>query len=279
MTKRRLAYSALLLCAAIGWTNTDQASAAGLTITGTTKFSMLDGGPSDMDGCVNGILEVESLTVKSTGVLTLNTESARFAVHGDILVENSGNIRIPSIINSDAGPTVTFSTFGNFTMKNDALIRSHGRLRGGRIIVMALGNIELKDRAKIEAHNAALNIVAGNIEMLAHGTIRLVNSTNRVTANGTAGGLVTLCSGASACPAIYINSVVNATGFKGPGGQVKISAEAGGVQVVGEPYRIAASGTQGNGTIMFFAHTTVSPNPPVTNPAAMVTALGNPCPP
>ncbi|MEK6676846.1 MAG: hypothetical protein AABZ47_14475 [Planctomycetota bacterium] len=268
---------ALLGCLGMaGWTGIAQA--APVVITTTVNFSALDGGNRDTDGCVNGIFTADALTVRSVGAIILDTAEARFAIHGDVLIENSGAIRNHSIIPLDAGPALTISTFGNFTMKNDGLIRSHGRMRGGRIILMVLGNLELTQRAKIEAHNAALTVVGGSIEITTHGTIRLVNSTNRVTANGISGGLVTLCSGSPACPAIYLNSVVNAVGHKGMGGQVNIRAEDGGISVVGQIFRIAASGTEGNGTVTFFADTTVSPNPPMTNPPATVNTLGNPCP-
>lgn len=255
------------------------AGASALNITTQVRFSQLDGSILDQDHCVNGVFEAADLTVKSTGAIIIDVPSARFAVHGNVVIENSGAIRMPSIIPGDSGPQITISTFGNFLMKNDALIRSHGRLRGGRIIIMALGDFEMTQRAKIEAHNAALTVIAGTIEITAHGKIRLVNSTNRVTGNGIAGGVVTLCSGSPECPAIYINGVVNAVGHKGPGGHVMIRADAGGIQTVGEFFRIAASGTEGPGTITFFADKTIDPAMPMTNPPATVKTNGNLCSP
>ncbi len=246
-------------------------------ITQTVNYSQLDGGPLDGDQMANGEFYCRSLTVRSTGAIVVDVTNAVFYVEEDVHLQNSGAVRTPSMVTNEAGPGIGFVAAGSFYMSGTSLLRSHGRMYGGTIQVFAAGNIELKQSAKIEAHGT-MQGTGGFISLVADGTIRLVNSTNRITANGFNGGSVYLTAFACDCPAIYINAVINAVGFNGEGGVVFISADNGGVAVVGEPGRIAAIGTSGYpGSVTIHADTTVTPEPIHTQPAALVTENGESC--
>lgn len=267
----------LVVSACAAWVDTAVGN-SDVVIAHTVNFSQLDGGPLDGDQMDNGQFYCKSLTVRSTGAIIIDIPDTFFNVDEDVHIQNSGAIRTPSIVTSDVGPEIGFTVYGSFYMSGTSLLRSHGRMYGGYIDVYAMGNIELKQSAKIEAHGTAGG-VGGDIYLSADGTIRLVNSTNRVTANGFSGGHVELFSQALACPAIYINAVVNAVGFNGEGGDIFITAVNGGVAVVGEPGRIAAIGTVGPpGSVNFRAGAFVTPDPVLTQPAANVIEIENPCP-
>jgi hypothetical protein len=83
------------------------------------------------------------------------------------------------------------------------------------------------------------------------------------------------------CPAIYVNSVVNAVGYVDFGGVIVLTAANGSLEVVGEPYRIAAIGgrVDMNGTVVLEGETFVSPDPPLTQPQAIVNEGGFLCAP
>lgn len=277
MTKSKcvLAVLVTLWAGSAAWADT--AVDMDVVITNTVNFSQLEGGPLDGDLMSNGEFHCRSLTVRSTGAIVVDVSNAVFYVEQDVHLQNSGAVRTPSMVTDEAGPGIGIVAAGSFYMSGTSLLRSHGKMYGGIIQVFAAGNIELKQSAKIEAHGT-MQGTGGYISLVADGTIRLVNSTNRITANGFNGGSVYLTAFACECPSIYINAVVNAVGFNGEGGLVGIKAVNGGVAVVGEPGRIAAIGTDGPpGGVTIHAYTTVTPDPIHTQPAALVTEDGESC--
>lgn len=249
-----------------------------VVIAHNVNFSSLDGGSLDGDGADDGVFTCKSLTVRSTGAIIIDVDIVEFAVDEDVILQNSGAIRTPSIVTNDVGPDIRLVVGHSFFMSGTSLLRSYGRMFGGSIEVITAEDIKLTQSAKIEAHGIAGGS-GGFIGLNAGDSLRLVNSTNRVTANGFHGGFVELISQEDACVTIYINSVVNAVGFNGAAGVVKIVALHGGVTIAGDPGRIAASGTVGPpGNVFIFAETMVSPNPVLTQPPANVIEEGQPCP-
>jgi len=249
-----------------------------LVITTTVNFSALDGGPNDLDGMDNGVLMTNGLIVRSVGTIILDEPSAVFSINGDLTMQNSGAIRTPSVPTMDPGPFVNIVATGNTMMRGDSLIRSHGITMGGSIFIFNVGDIVLSQRAKIEAHSTVINGFGGIVGLQALGNIQLVNTTNRVTANGMNGGFVFLQSlASSSCQAVSINGTVNAVGFNGLGGAVQIDAFIGGVAVLDGQLRIAAIGTTSPGEVSFFTFRDLTPNVPQTQPPATIVELGNPC--
>lgn len=249
-----------------------------VVIAHTVNFSELDGGTLDGDGADDGVFTCKSLTVRSTGAIVINEDTSEFAVDENVVLQNSGAIRTPSIVTIDRGPVIRLVVGNSFLMSGTSLLRSHGRMFGGSIQVTTIEDIKLTQSAKIEAHGTAAG-TGGSISLYSGDSLRLVNSTNRVTANGFHGGFVELISEEDACVTIYINAVVNAVGFNGEGGEVRIFAFNGGITIAGDPGRIAASGTGGaDGSVLIFTDLTVTPNPVHSQPEAVVMATGQPCP-
>jgi len=250
-----------------------------VVVTTLVNFSDLDGGPQDLDGVENGVFTANGLTVRNVGAIIIDVAQAGFNINGDLVMQNSGAIRTPSIPTMDPGPALEFFITGSLNMKNDALIRSHGVAFGGSIHATIFGHLVMRDRARIEANSTAEGGTGGEIEMTVFWEIVMWHTTTRIMACGMNGGSVKIISTmAATCPAIAVRGMLKAVGFDGEGGLVEIAAFNGGVGILddGVP-RIAAIGTESAGAVKIFAFKDVTPDQPFTQPPAMVTELGNPC--
>lgn len=112
--------------------------------------------------------------------------------------------------------------------------------------------------------------------MFSNTFIRMMNTTNRITANGMNGGQVQLFASSNFCNAMVINSTINAVGFNGEGGFVGLFSEGGATFQDGQ-LRVAAIGTRSSGAVVIQAGSFVNPNPPQTQPPAQVNVDGGIC--
>ncbi len=249
-----------------------------VVITTTVNFSDLDGGPLDGDGMVNGGFITNTLTVRGTGAIVIDVPDALLrAVGGDMRIEDFAAIRGPFVVDQMTGPTIQLYGNASLIMSDYALVRSHGQDQGGFINMnFSFGDIELGGLAKIESHSTLIVGMGGDIAMYAGRTVRQSGLSSRVTANGADGGMVHIAAGGPDCPAILLKGVVNAIGFNGMGGSIEINAPNGGVELDG-PFRIMAVGFPLPGSVLIHAGTFLTPDPPPTQPPAMVIEDGLSC--
>ncbi|HMC70294.1 MAG TPA: cadherin-like domain-containing protein, partial [Mycobacteriales bacterium] len=158
---------------------------ANVTVTGTTSFASLDGGPDDADHTVNGVFTVNGNLIVN-GTINCNDTGGSssacpmsFNVSGDITINAGGALYAEDRSGTGTGGAITIAAGGNLVMHSAtatlpaAIISSNAKSSsastGGAITASVSGTVSIENGATIDA--GAINAAAGKITLLAGGHI------------------------------------------------------------------------------------------------------------
>ena len=231
-------------------------------------FSELDGSEGDRDAESNGVLDVEHLTVRASGIILIDVPIALFRVSGTFQVNAAGAIQ-----NADstatAGVIIIVEAGESILMTGNSSIESGGSASGGTITLCASHDIDLRGAARVAASAGVGESLGGTVSMQAGGLIVLRSGASRVEAIGASGGEVTLVACGQDTPAILIKGRVSVEGEAGAGGAVVVESRQSDITVQGALNRIVATGSTADGSIDLTAATSVTSGQLHTDPPAV----------
>ena len=236
------------------------ANAKDLVIKHQVRFSALDGGPTDLDGAVDGVLTVRGLQVRNNGSIILDVPTVAFNVCGNVLLREQGSFQPPRLFN---GPprNVKVRAGGSFKMFDRSSIIANGAGAGGTVKVCAEKTVFLCNHATIRAGSVHRDGIGGTVRMESNGPIALADK-SAILVDDASGGRIELVScDDSELWAVQVFGSLWASGTSGHGGTIDLMARQGGISVRNEPFQLRAFGPRGGGAITVHSATTVVPLP------------------